>query len=338
MNLEGLTQVVKDVFGNVPVEVINGWLSMQCVLAPWTHQTGKDSKKSAGISIHDNAVSVFSCFTCGNKMPIHGMLRKYAGYTGEDLDDLIEELEEQAYLGPREMPEWGETRHALVDELVPLKASVYLGLYDSAAGHPYLVERGVSDATANKLQLMLDPCDPADGEERVLFPVFGPTGELYGLTGRATHAGARLKVRDYFGLKKAACLLGVHLVASENPDKVLVVEGLFDYARGWECGYPTVAVMHSTMTERQANILRSLSLPVYLFYDDDVAGDKGVKSAGGQLYKYVPVMETVYPEIWVEDEETPENSHWIKDPGELEAADFEEMIASSRLWLPGGQT
>lgn len=334
MNLEGLTQVVKDVFGNIPVEVINGWLSMRCVLAPWTHESGKDSKKSAGISIHENNVSVFSCFTCGNKMPLHGMLRKYAGYTGEDLDALIKELEEQSYLGPREMPEWGHARHTLVEEPTPLKASVYLGLYESAAGHPYLERRGISGATANKLQLLLDPCDPADGEERILFPVFSPSGDLYGLTGRATNAGARLKVRDYFGLKKAACLLGSHLVVSEKSDKVLVVEGLFDYAMGWEHGYPTVAVMHSTMTERQANILREIAKPVYLFYDDDVAGDKGVKSAGAQLYKHLPAMQVEYPEIWVEDEDNPENSHYVKDPGELEADDFAGMIAGARLWMP----
>lgn len=331
MNLEGLTQVVKEVFGNVSVEVINGWLSMQCVLAPWTHESGKDSKKSAGMSIHENSVSVFSCFTCGNKMPIHGMLRKYAGYTGEDLDDLIEELEEQAYLGPREMPEWGESRHAAVDDPVALKESVYLGLYDSACGHPYLEERGVSSSTAAKLQLMVDPCDPADGEERILFPVFGPNGDLYGLSGRAINPSARLKVRDYFGLKKAACLLGAHLITTDKPKKVLVVEGLFDYARGWECGQPVVAVMHSTMTERQANILRDFSLPVYAFYDDDAAGDKGVKSAGGQLYNYVPVMKVRYPEIWVGDEE---NGHWVKDPGELEREDFEAMITDARLWSP----
>jgi DNA primase len=261
------------------------------------------------------------------------MLRKYAGYTGEDLDDLIEELEEEAYLGPLSVASWDESKRTAYDELVPLKESVYLDLYESAAGHPYVESRGISRATARKLQLMVDPCDPADGEERILFPVFGPEGELYGLSGRATNSSANLKVRDYFGLKKSACVLGAHLITRESPDKVLVVEGLFDYANAWQCGLPAVAVMHSSMTERQADILRGFSLPTYLFYDDDAAGAKGVQSAGELLYRYVPTMRVRYPEIWVEDEENPESSHYVKDPGELESIDFSEMISDAILWV-----
>lgn len=334
MNAEQINQVVRDVFGNIKTEQINGWIGLKCPLATWTHEKGKDVKASAGISIQENGVSIFNCFTCSNKMPIHGLLRKYSKYTGEDLDDLIEELEEQAYLGPREMPEWSQTA-AISTEPTKLKESVYLGLYDSAAGHPYLAERGVSDDTARKLELMVDPCDPADGEERILFPVFGPGRELYGISGRATNPDARLKVRDYYGLPKATCLLGAHLIAKEQPKKIVVVEGLFDYARGWECGQPVVAVMHSTMTDRQASILRDFSLPVYGFYDNDQAGQKGVTNAGKQLHRYLPFMKVRYPKIWIDDEDQPDKSHWIKDPGELEKADFEAMIKDARLWFPG---
>jgi hypothetical protein len=266
--------------------------------------------------------------TCKNKMPVQGMIRKYAGYTGEDFSDLIDELEEESYLGARTLPEWDGLK-AVDQPLVALKQSIYLDLYDSAAGHPYLLQRGISDETARKLQLMIDPADPADGFERILFPVFGPNGELYGLSGRATSEDALLKVRDYHGLKKAHCLLGAHLITSEAPDKVLVVEGLFDYANGWECGQPTVAVMHSTLTAMQAELLRGFSLPTYLFYDDDKAGQAGVEIAGNQLCRYVPTMRVRYPEIWIEDDE---GEHRVKDPGELVREDFETMLGDARLF------
>lgn len=333
MDLQGIRDVLREVLGgNVSTEVINGWVSFKCPLAPWTHTKGKDSRASAGISIHQESVSVFSCFTCGNKMPIQGMVRKLAQYTGEDFEQLIEELEEEAYLGPTLPPEWDRSVEAVTQE--PLKKSVYLDLYEPAAGHPYLRNRGISKATANKLQLMVDPSDPADGYERILFPVFGSDGELYGVSGRDTTGKAKLKVRDYFGLKKSMNLLGAHLIAQEKPDKIILVEGLFDYANAWEQGYPAVAVMHSTLTDAQAAILRDFSLPTYLFYDDDAAGRKGVENAGKALYEYLPVMKVRYPEVWIDDPEESGGGHYVKDPGELEAEDFENMIRDCRLWTP----
>lgn len=333
LDLEGIKQVVREVFGNVQTEVVGDWLSLRCVLAPFTHASGRDSRASAGISIHPNGVSTYGCFTCGNRMPLQGMLRKYATYTGEDLDGLIEEIEEDAYLGPKELPEWDAVGQR-EEELVPLKKSVYLELYDEAAGHPYLAERGISDETARKLQLMVDPADPADGCERILFPVFGPNGDLYGFSGRDVTGRAKLKVRDYGGLRKASCLLGAHLITQERPDKIIVVEGLFDMAKAWECGQPAVAVMHSSLTQRQADILRDFSLPTYLFFDADSAGQKGAEQAGRLLFEYMPVLKTRYPRTWIEDSGEPEGGHWLKDPGEMIEEEFEAMISDSRLWFP----
>ena len=264
-----------------------------------------------------------NCYTCKTKGPLHYMIKRYGEYTGEDFGDLIDELEDEAYLGARTLPEWGSL-FTQNDELVALKPAVYMGLYDSAANHPYVVNRGISVETVERLNLMLEPSDPSDGEERILFPVFGPNGDLYGFSGRATSKHARLKVRDYYGLKKAKCLLGSHLITVTKPDKILVVEGLFDYANAWECGFPAVAVMHSTMTEAQAEILRNFALPVYLFYDNDAAGQKGVEIAGELLSRYVPTMKVRY----MEDE----TGFTPKDPGELHAAEFQAMLDDARMY------
>ncbi len=331
MDRVGLEQIIRDVFGNPTTQEIGGWLCFPCPLSTWQHESGRDSRASFGISIQPSGVSVAHCFTCGCKLPLHALLQKWAAYTGEDLDTLIDEVEEQAYLGPREIPEWGAATRADSDP-VPLKQSVYLDLYDSAAGHPYLRSRGISEATTERLQLKVDPADPADGEERILFPVFSPTGDLHGMSGRATSPGARLKVRDYQGLPKSACLLGAHLIAQAKPDKILVVEGLFDFANCWEQGFPAVAVMHSALTKGQASILRDFALPVYLFFDDDAAGRKGVATAGKALFAYIPVMKVRYPEVWVDDGLG--GKHRVKDPGELSKDEIEFMISDSRLWFP----
>lgn len=333
MNVDQLREVIRDVFGrNFKTEVgANGWLKFRCPLAPYTHASGADSNPSAGLSISDNSVSVFNCFTCGNKAPLPGLLRKYANYTGEDLDDLIEELEEEAYLGVRELPSWESKKSVDADAPLPeLDKAIFLDLYEPAAGHPYLRSRGISDETAGVLQLMVDPEDPVDGEERILFPVFGVDGALHGFTGRAVSKTARLKVRDYHGLPKGRCVLGAHLIAQRKPKYMLVVEGLFDYANAWQCGEPAVAVMHSTLTDAQAGILRGFSIPTYLFYDDDDAGQKGVTAAGEALSGYQPVMKVRYPRVWIEDQAG--GGHWLKDPGELVREEFEDMRHDARLY------
>ena len=77
--------------------------------------------------------------------------------------------------------------------------------------------------------------------------------------------------------------------------------------------------------------MRDLPGAKYLFYDDDAAGDKGIKTAGPLLKEYAPTFEVFYPEIWIEDPKEPDGGHWLKDPGELEAGEIEEMIGQAKL-------
>lgn len=332
MNAKEIQDVLRDVFGRgFQTEVSGNWVKIRCPLSKWTHESGADSNPSAGISVNQSGTSVFSCFTCKRPAPFHVMLRRYAEYTGENLDSLIEELEEEAYLGARRLPSWDDGRVEVAHDLPTLDKAIFLDLYEPAAGHPYLEKRGISASTAELLQLMVDPRDLVDGEERILFPVFTPEGDLHGFSGRAVDPNARLKVRDYHGLEKRNCLLGSHLITSSRPDKVLVVEGLFDYANAWECGQPAVAVMHSSITPAQANMLRSFSLPTYDFLDDDIAGRAGGKELVRALRGYQPVLATTYPEVWVPDPENKDGGYWLKDPGDLLPEEFEGMIREARL-------
>lgn len=335
MNRDGVRDVLRDVFGaNTPMKDIGSWVSICCPLSRFTHQGGQDGNPSAGVSVNDTGTSMFSCFTCKNTGPFHTMLAKYAKYTGEDLTDLIEELSEEEYLGPRTLPDW-DTLKSGKDKVsqMPLDEGIFMDLYDNASGHPYLKERGISNATANKLELMFDPRDPADGFPRILFPIRGADGLLYGFSGRDTSGNARLRVRDYHGLHKAQNVLGAHLAASESPDKILLAEGLFDYANLHEQGYCGCAVMHSTLTAAQAEIIRGFGKPTYLFLDNDKAGQEAVEIAGKLLSNYVPTMRVRYPAIEIEDN-SDEGFHMLKDAGELLKEDIDAMISDCRIFTP----
>jgi hypothetical protein len=328
MRKEEIKDVMRDIFGREFVtKDLGGWVSMKCPLARWTHEKGHDNSPSAGVSVNDNGSSGFNCFTCHERGPFSSMLKQYAEFSGEDLDDLIEEIEEGEFLGPRTALTWEQLRNRRDEEVaMPIDESIFMDLYDSAENHPYLKERGISNATVRKLELLYDPKD-SEGDPRILFPVRDPDGQLYGFSGRATKH-ARLKVRDYFGLAKAQMVLGSHLAGDFK--RVVAVEGLVDVAMAFEHGECGCGVMHSTFTDFQAAIFKRIGKPVFDMYDNDKAGREGSDLLRKKLVGKLPVFATTYPKIQIEDD-SEQGWHWLKDPGETLAEEFKDMLAKAYL-------
>lgn len=326
MDRDAIKEFVREVIGpNTTMVDTGNWVSIPCPLAPWTHERGKDSRPSAGISVKEGGTSIYRCFTCHKTGPIHWLLRTLGELTGEDYELMADSLEQGEFFGGL-IPQWGGTPCEEAEPTAIDKAE-YFDLYDSAADHPYLKRRGVSREAAEEMELLLDPGDP--GEPRILFPIYSPDGRLFGFSGRAIRSTARLKVKDYFGLPKRRLLLGSHLIRPDD-EYVILVEGLMDYARLRTLGYPAMAFMSSTLTEFQAQILRDLGKPVYFFHDDDVAGEDARDNAKKLLWRYLPVMKVRYPDECTV--ETPEGDlRPPQDPAELDAHQVETMLAQARL-------
>ena len=302
--------------GNASLETVEAgeWLMTNCILAPWRHDGGTDSKPSFGIHIVEDGASVFHCFTCKSKGTLPRLVRLYEEYTGEDRSGVLDGLSMGEMLGPQ-LPEWDNRSVTTKDKLgVPLD-EMLVDAYEPAAHHPYLRRRGITPNTAERLGLRVDPDNY--GVERILFPVRAPNGGLYGFSGRATtHAEPR--VRDYHGLPKKLLLLGSHLIEQDTTKSIVVVEGLFDFAKVFQAGYRAVAVMFSGITEPQARILKTFGSPVISFLDNDKAGEKGHKELLKKLGNVVPVLEVPYPRRGA-------NGKTPKDPGDLS----EEQIATA---------
>lgn len=336
MDRESIKEVVRDVWGgNTTIRDQGDWVQIPCPLAPWTHEKGADASPSFGIHVDDHGTSATNCFTCKSNFPFHVLLQRYSDYSGEILSDLVDEVMKEEYLGPRELTGYDSIVQSNSAEVhMPIDEGFYLDLYEPAEGHPYLRERGISRATTRKLELRFDPGDSSrDKVPRILFPVRSPDGLLYGFSGRSVMTpgqialyerrhGERshLKVRDYFGLVKSQNILGSHLMADAR--EIFIVEGLFDYANGVEQGYSAGAVMHSTLTDAQAAILRTLAKPTYPLYDNDKAGRDGIEIAKSKLKGYLPLWLPKYPKVWLTDPSEKGGGHWLKDPGEMLAEDF----------------
>lgn len=272
---------------------VNDWVMCSCPLAFHFHESGGDKTLSFGISIHEEDTSIFHCFTCHNKGPVTHLIKLLDKYSPDDYSDMLEDVEATESFGtPARLwddVKMGRKRKNKLGEPLDIQ---YLDIYDSAEGQWYLHDREIDDETCKRLQLKFDPED-SQGEPRVLFPIFDPCGNHYGYTGRAIYSDVDPRVRDYHGLKKALVLLGAHLV--KNSDKVLLVEGPFDYARGWQFDQPTVASLFSSLTHEQAEILIKLNKPVYGFLDNDKAGREGSRNAAELLMKHVPYLAVAWP-------------------------------------------
>lgn len=333
MKRKEITDFLHALLGRRPeYKVVNGWVSTACPLAPWTHVRGGDQHPSFGVTIQEKGenVSIFNCYTCKKKGTLSRLATMYQEFSGKDCSHLIDEAEDIELFGAQ-LPLWedldntephltppeplGKEYHDLFGpayNVDPFRARRPL-----ASSHPYLIRRGITARTAHTLQIKYDPAD-SQGDARIVFQVRGPREELYGYTGRAIQESVVPRVRDYYGLPKRACILGIEFVVLRGCEKIVLVEGLFDYAKLQQYGIHGVAAMHSGLTELQARLLRDLGKPVVLMYDNDQAGRLGNKQAKKLLEGYVPLEKVRYPDN-------------VKDPGDLSHEQAWWMVRNTRV-------
>lgn len=319
MDREGVISLIKDLNGpNAATEVNGDWINSNCPLAPWTHESGKDSKPSFGVQVNEEGESRFYCFTCHSKGSIKRLLKLIAENTNDySLYDYYEPLLKNEEFAGGPLPEWSgrkpKTKEKTTHTVKPLDED-YEDLYDPVD----FVYRGISVETAQRIGLVHG--EDSRGAHRIIFPVRGLNGELYGYTGRATEADVVPKVRDFHGLQKENLLLGLHTLP-HDAEYVCIVEGLYDYARQLQYGEPVVSTMHANLTEQQSRILIKLGLPVVVFYDNDKAGKEGTKIAIDRLIQHVPVRRVVYPK------QAPKGC----DPGKLSKKHSKWLLRKARL-------
>jgi DNA primase len=290
---EAIKELLRELEGpNIALVDHPEWVGCCCVLAPWTHPNGRDSSPSCGISVKpDGGTSIYHCWSCGSKGTVPWLLRQLEKYTGKNHARIIRELERGEFLGGS-LPEWGERTMTTV-KLTQLDEKVFTDLYESALDHPYIQSRGITNATVEKTGMLIDPAD-SQGDERVLFPVYGRNRELYGFTGRAVYDSVEPRIRDYHGLPKKNVLLGLHLITPEDTT-VIVVEGLFDYAKLVQYDVPVVATLHAGVTAGQKRLLLELGLPIVWMFDSDEPGKAATNAAVKAIGKHLPMYVVRYP-------------------------------------------
>lgn len=325
MEYQGIRDVIKRINGaNATVDRNGPWVTTACPFAKWLHTRGTDRSPSFGVIEKRDGSSVFHCFTCKRKGTIAMLWEQLGAFDGNDYSAEATDAERTEVLGPPP-PRWRERSSSSNSNgaVRPISDEIKLAFHTAAerrVARRYLKRRGITSDTSELLGLLYDP-DDGHGVQRLIFAVHGVDARLYGFTGRAIMDSCDPRVRDYFGLEKRYHLLGAHdcvKTRGSGSKSIVLVEGLFDYAKVRQAGFDCVACLHSGLTPDQVKILAWLRRPVIVALDNDEAGEKGKDQVKKALGLHVPLLKVRYPE-------------GIKDAGDMTSKQIKRMLGDTRL-------
>lgn len=331
----------------------NGWLQGGCPFAQWTHKNGTDRNFSFGVRVNKSGKSGYKCFACGQSGSMAKLAYSLGNFRDEDYTKLGQEIEltEVTDVDLIDLPEWDEDDEEKKEDK-SWESSGYESSFPYAIGHPYLAERGIGWKTTKKLGIRLDSY-----RQRILFPVYDDRARFRGFSGR--YCGTRKitkrnpRIKDYYGLPKRELFLGEHYIPNRSRTgygdsfNIVVVEGLFDYARLHQFrGFTKqkfwpVSILGTEITGEKFDKLLAFDAPIIWMVDNDEAGDKVLygkidpktkthdfsTGALNRLYGMVPQLLVKYPE------RLNKNGKPVKDPGELYDSEIKQMIDSAELFI-----
>ena len=155
--------------------------------------------------------------------------------------------------------------------------------------HPYLKERGVTEETAQKFGVGFF-LGKGSMHDRIVIPIHNPKGELVAYAGRAID-GSEPRYKFPAGFYKSMELYNVHRVRDEV--SVVLVEGFFDCMKVMQAGFPCVALMGSTMSDAQEELIREHFAHVVVMLDGDEAGRGAAEEIADRLRSAVYQVEVV---------------------------------------------
>jgi DNA primase len=141
---------------------------------------------------------------------------------------------------------------------------------------------------------------------RIAIPILDEHGDLVAYAGRAvddSFAQEKGKYRLPDGFKKSAVLFNLNRAKEHADQGGVVVEGFFDCFKVFQAGFPNVvALIGSTLSEHQEQLLLDHFDRLDLMFDGDDAGTKCLREFYGRLRQRLYLRE-----IHLDPGEQPDN-------------------------------
>jgi DNA primase len=167
--------------------------------------------------------------------------------------------------------------------------------------HPYLIARGVDEATAARFGMGYYG-GPGFLSGRIAIPIHNAAGKLVAYAGRSVDV-SEPKYLFPPGFRKSAELFNLHRVSLNPSQELIVVEGFFDCIRVHQAGFSNVvALMGCTMSREQAKRLCAACSRAVLFLDGDPAGRQALSAISSALGgEGLEVRKVCLPDGWQPD-------------------------------------
>jgi 5S rRNA maturation endonuclease (ribonuclease M5) len=177
--------------------------------------------------------------------------------------------------------------------------------------HPYLTQRGISLTTAQWFGVgMYHGAGFLAG--RCVIPIRDEQGRLVAYAGRAVD-GQEPKYRFPAGFRKSQVLFNLDRAIETGGNNAIVVEGFFDALKVHQAEHPAVvALMGSSFSQRQSELLLSRFVSVTLMLDGDQPGRRAAEV----------MAELLRPKVRVHQVELPNRVQ----PDQLSAAEINVLV------------
>ena len=172
--------------------------------------------------------------------------------------------------------------------------------------HPYLKKRKIWPETAQYFGIGY--CSKGIMQGRISIPIHDEYGKLVAYIGRDI-ADSNLKYKFPRGFRKSQVLFNLHRAKKKSNEEMIIVEGFFDLFRLHQAGFENVvAIMGSSMSKRQSELVIQHTRKVVLMFDGDKVGMRGMVDTAFELLKNISVKMIVLkwpkfqPDMIEEDE------------------------------------
>ena len=178
--------------------------------------------------------------------------------------------------------------------------------------HPYLAERGVDVTSATYFGIGFYPRNGCM-QGRIIIPIQDEHGVLVAYAGRAAGVGEP-KYKFPSGFRKSLVLFNLYRAVGHGRT-VVIVEGFFDCIKVQQAGFPcVVALMGSSLSQCQENLLRKYFREVILMLDGDKAGRRASETIAARWVPRLSVRIVATPPNLQPDQMSADQIHCLCDP------------------------